>query len=216
MNLFKLNRSISLVLFLGMYFQCLSQENEFEEVQIGNQIWMTKNLNSEVFKNGDIILEAKSLEEWNLAFENKQPAWCYYKNKKGSGEEYGKLYNYFAVIDTRGLAPEGWHIPSIDEWNVFIDSISENGLILSIFEGNDQNEDIGFNAFFAGCRDNALNFIDKDQWTYWWTAVDGGAISCNVLSVQPSYYPMFVDVKSGISAISWEDGFSVRCVKNSE
>jgi uncharacterized protein (TIGR02145 family) len=162
MNLFKLNRSISLVLFLGMYFQCLSQVNEFEEVQIGNQIWMTKNLNLDVFSNGDIILEAKSLKEWNLAFENKQPAWCYYKNKKGSGKEYGKLYNYYAVIDTRGLAPEGWHIPSLDEWNQLIDSTNKNDYLTPIFEGNDGKDTIGFKALFSGCRDSIYNFVDKD------------------------------------------------------
>jgi uncharacterized protein (TIGR02145 family) len=193
-----------------------SQEFMYDEVHVGNQIWMSQNLNVECFQNGDKIIEVKSLDDWNIAIKNKQPAWCYYKNKKSFGEKYGKLYNYFAITDTRGLAPSGWHIPNLSEWNLFIDTVSESSLILSVFAENDVNNSIGFNAFFAGCRDNSINYIDIDQWTYWWTAVDESSSTCNVLSVQPSYFPMFVNVKSGISSISWEDGFSVRCLKNSE
>jgi uncharacterized protein (TIGR02145 family) len=81
------------------------------EIIIGKQIWMTENLNLDKFQNGDSIPEARTIEEWMNACENKQPAWCYYNNDSTNGEKYGKLYNLFAVIDSRGLAPEGWHIP---------------------------------------------------------------------------------------------------------
>jgi uncharacterized protein (TIGR02145 family) len=85
-------------------------------VKIGNQIWQSKNLDVETFKNGDVIPEAKSDEEWERAGENNEPAWCYYDNDSENGKKYGKLYNHFAVSDTRGLCPTGWHVPSDEEW----------------------------------------------------------------------------------------------------
>ena len=73
---------------------------------------MSKNLNVSRFRNGEIIFEAKTIEEWEKAGENKTPAWCYYNNNPTNGAKYGKLYNWYAVNDIRALAPKGWHIPS--------------------------------------------------------------------------------------------------------
>lgn len=100
-----------------------------DEVKIGNQVWMRKNLNLRAFKNGDIIPEAKTSEEWAKAGENKQPAWCYYDNDFANGEIYGILYNWYAVNDSRGLAPEGWHIPSKSEWELLLFTLSGEKVI---------------------------------------------------------------------------------------
>ncbi len=100
-----------------------------DEVKIGNQVWMRKNLNLRTFKNGDVIPEAKTPEEWTKAGENKQPAWCYYDNDFANGEIYGILYNWYAVNDSRGLAPEGWHIPSKSEWELLISTLSGEKVI---------------------------------------------------------------------------------------
>jgi len=81
----------------------------------------TKNLNVSTFRNGDPIPQAKTVEEWKKAGENQQPAWCYYDNDPADGEKYGKLYNWYAVDDTRGLAPKGWHVPSNAEWTILTD-----------------------------------------------------------------------------------------------
>jgi uncharacterized protein (TIGR02145 family) len=90
----------------------------YKTVVIGAQTWMAENLNVSTFRNGDNIPEAKTNEEWNTAGENGQPAWCYYDFDSNNGAEYGKLYNWFAVTDLRGLAPFGWHTPNLDEWNI--------------------------------------------------------------------------------------------------
>ena len=87
-----------------------------KEIKIGQQVWTTENLNVDKFRNGEIIPEAKTAAEWHKAGENKQAAWCYYNNDSSNGTKYGKLYNWYAVNDPRGLAPEGWHIPSDQEW----------------------------------------------------------------------------------------------------
>lgn len=86
------------------------------EIKIGNQIWMTNNLNTNKFRNGDIIKQAKSKEDWQKAKKNKEPAWCYYDNDTKNGVIYGKIYNFYAVNDKRELAPKGWHIASKNEF----------------------------------------------------------------------------------------------------
>ena len=89
-----------------------------QTVTIGSQTWTTKNLDVATFRNGDAIPQAKTDEEWKAAGRNKQPAWCYYENDPKNGTKYGKLYNWYAVNDARGLAPAGWHIPTDEEWTV--------------------------------------------------------------------------------------------------
>lgn len=76
---------------------------------------MTKNLNVNKFRNGDIIPQAKSNQEWKEAYNQQQPAWCYYNNDPANGDKYGKLYNWYTIIDKRGLAPYGYHIPTYEE-----------------------------------------------------------------------------------------------------
>ena len=93
----------------------------FKSGTIGTQVWMTKNLDVSIFRNGDVIPQASSDEAWKAAGENKQPAWCYYDNDPKNGAKYGKLYNWYAVNDPRGLAPEGYHIPTDAEWTVLTD-----------------------------------------------------------------------------------------------
>ena len=91
------------------------------EVKIGNQKWMSKNLDVSTFRNGIAIPEAKSKEEWSKAGENKTAAFCYYEYRSNNGKVYGKLYNWYAVNDSRGLAPKGYHIPSDEEWIIVTD-----------------------------------------------------------------------------------------------
>ena len=89
----------------------------YKTVKIGTQTWMAENLNVSTFRNGDAIPEVKTDAEWAQAFKEEKPAWCYYDNDPANGAKYGKLYNgYAVVIDPRGLAPAGFHIPSEVEW----------------------------------------------------------------------------------------------------
>jgi uncharacterized protein (TIGR02145 family) len=98
----------------------------YKTVVIGNQTWMAENLNVSTFRNGDSIPEAKTNEEWEKAGEEGKPAWCYYENDTSNGRIYGKLYNWYAVNDPRGLAPVGYHIPSDDEWRIIDDYLGND------------------------------------------------------------------------------------------
>lgn len=99
-----------------------------DTVRINNQVWMTENLAVDTFQNGDTILHAPSLEEWLEAAKKGIPAWCYYNNNPDLGKRFGRLYNWYAASDQRGIAPKGWRVPSskdIKELLAFL-SLSED------------------------------------------------------------------------------------------
>lgn len=116
---FRIQFCIAMFCALFVPFSVLAQSSS--EVKIGNQIWMSKNLDVSTFRNGEAIPEAKNWEEWRKAGTNKKAVWCYYENNPKNGKIYGKLYNWFAVNDPRGLAPKGYHIPSEGEWKILTD-----------------------------------------------------------------------------------------------
>ncbi|MBE0655820.1 MAG: fibrobacter succinogenes major paralogous domain-containing protein, partial [Bacteroidales bacterium] len=91
-----------------------------KSILLGTQEWMERNLDVVCFRNGDSLLHAQTAEDWISANERGEPAWCYLNNDPSTCDETGLLYNWFAVTDTRGLAPEGWQIPSDSDWSVLI------------------------------------------------------------------------------------------------
>ena len=93
-----------------------------QEIFIGSQIWST-NLDLNHFRNGDLIPEAKSDEDWNQAGEKHTPAWCYFNNDPDNNAIFGKLYNFYAVNDPRGLARLGWHIPNREEVSLLLSNL---------------------------------------------------------------------------------------------
>jgi uncharacterized protein (TIGR02145 family) len=86
---------------------------EYPSVTIGTQSWMTRNLDVSTYSNGEPIPHVTDTTKWSSL---KTGAWCYYNNDTALGSIYGKLYNWYAVNDPRGLAPKGWHVPTDDEW----------------------------------------------------------------------------------------------------
>ena len=98
--------------------------NVYPSVNIGAQTWMQKNLNVSKYKNGDIIPQVTNATQWAGLTTG---AWCWYNNDSATyAATYGKLYNWYAVNDPRGLAPEGWHVPSDGEWNKLVKFIDNN------------------------------------------------------------------------------------------
>jgi uncharacterized protein (TIGR02145 family) len=97
-----------------------------KSVTIGTQVWMVSNLNVSIFRNGVEIPEVQDKDAWSKAGDNKQPAWCYYDNDPKNGVKYGKLYNRYTVVDSNGLCPQGWHVPSGKEWETLVSYLGEN------------------------------------------------------------------------------------------
>lgn len=96
-----------------------SRENK--ELPFGKQIWDSKNLTVTKLRNGDPLIRCNSKEEWEQAMKNSQPAYSYYNFDEGLGEKFGFVYNYYTLIDARGLAPENYHIPTQADWKELAD-----------------------------------------------------------------------------------------------
>ena len=136
------------------------------EALINKRIWSTVNLNVTKFNNGDEIFEAKTTEEWNEASEKKIAAWCEPEFKSENGYEYGKLYNYYAISDKRGLVPDGFKIPDQKEWLAMIKYFEGEafaGKILksrSIWESPGEDK-YNFNALPVGFRYHWGEYSEK-------------------------------------------------------
>lgn len=189
--------------------------NQFKGVKIGNQIWMEKNLNVALFRNGDSIPYAKTAEEWEKAGKEQKPAWCYYNNDPANDSRYGKLYNWYAVNDPRGLAPAGWHIPSDKEWKQLTDFIGGDEAAgkkmksVSGWEvnGNGTNES-GFNGLPGGYRYDYGFFNYGGLFAVWW------ASPVEYTSFAWLYYQSYNFGNAFRYFPNRAFGFSVRCVKN--
>jgi uncharacterized protein (TIGR02145 family) len=96
-----------------------TDENCYETVTICGKEWMVRNLDVSTFRNGDPIPQAASLQDWGLG-GNK---WAYVSYDPATGPVYGKLYGGSVVLDPRGLAPAGWHIPTDEEWTALADCL---------------------------------------------------------------------------------------------
>lgn len=185
-----------------------------EDITIGNQIWMCKNLNVDKFLNGDNIPEAKTYEEWEKAGKNAKPAWCYFNNDPANGEKFGKLYNWYAVNDPRGLAPEGWRIPSYDDWYELANYLGNNeGLKMKSekwFHGTGNNES-GFSGLPSGQRDIYGRFNYINNVGFWWSSTEKGEDFAKLvyLSYTSDY---LVSPNVGEEMLKGQ-GLSVRCLK---
>ena len=196
-------------------------------VRIGSQIWMAENLNVDRYRNGDVIPEVKDYKE----LRNLQTgAWCYYDNDPNNGKKYGRLYNWYAVMDERGLAPEGWHIPSDAEWTILSENLggSKNaGTKMKSttgwnsydgetghWDGNGNNLS-GFNGLPCGyCfyLDGFTKFGNVSEW--WSTSENLGYLTDNV--VQNVWVRLLSYFFSNLSRTETNkvSCCSVRCVKD--
>ena len=91
------------------------QINQLSEITIGTQVWKTRNLDVTTYSNGDVIPQVSDATQWTSITTG---AWCYINNDPSTAVIYGKLYNWYAVNDPRGLAPNGWHVPNEQEWTI--------------------------------------------------------------------------------------------------
>jgi uncharacterized protein (TIGR02145 family) len=190
----------------------------FESVKIGNQTWMAENLNVATFRNGDSIPQARTDEEWKYAAKARKPAWCYYDNNIDYEAKYGKLYNWYAVNDPRGLAPEGWHVPTHKEWWELTDYLGGWKVSCTKLknkegwndEGNGTNES-GFSALPGGRRSayNQDSYIFKaiGYWGYWWSSTKFTNKYAKARSIHSNGTFQWLDWNNG-------EGMSVRCVKD--
>ncbi len=184
-------------------------------VNMGSQVWMTKNLDISTYRNGDPIRYASTPAEWQDASTKGEGAWCYYNNDPKNGAKYGKLYNWYAVKDPRVLAPIGYHIPSDAEWSVLTEYLG--GEEIAGFKmkstsgwsngGNGDNSS-GFNGLpGSGCNDSG-NFFDFPEAGYFWSSSE------NFAGYAWNRYLFNYNTRGTRDVGKKGNGFSVRCLRD--
>jgi uncharacterized protein (TIGR02145 family) len=169
-------------------------------IKIGSQVWTKKNLRVFKFRNGEHIPIVQDRDEW---YSKRSSAMCI---NPDNGECY---YNWYAVNDPRGLAPEGFHVPSDEEWEQLIDECSNKiaGFHLKSKKKWDGSNASGFSGLPAGFRDCDGAFYDLGDSGYWWSSspYGGGAIHRYLDSESSNVY----------RNLNYPDyGFSVRLIKD--
>ncbi len=157
--------------------------NVYHTVQIGSQIWMVENLKTTHYRNGDAISPINVSGSWDQLTAG---GYCSYDNNAANGEIYGKLYNFYAVEDSREIAPEGWHVPTREEYKTLLiylggsdvaggkmkEAGSEHWTTDLITDENTGTNESGFTALPGGWLTASGDFASQGYKAYFWT-IDG-------------------------------------------
>ncbi|MFC1512237.1 FISUMP domain-containing protein [Candidatus Latescibacterota bacterium] len=200
--------------------------NVYQTVRIGNQVWMAENLKVTHFRNGDPIQNVTDSTEWTGLTTS---AYCAYNNDETLVEVYGYLYNAFAVNDTQNIAPEGWHVPSDDEWKeleIFLGmthdqadtsgwrgelegaKLKEEGTAHWNPPNEEAYDNFGFTALPGGYRTSNDGFYGMGDNTNLWTSTEAinnrqwnRALNTNLTTINRRFFDK-------------RNGFSVRLIKD--
>lgn len=190
-----------------------SKKPMLPDVLIGTQTWKTKNLDVLTYRNGDTIPHVTDMAAWAALTTG---AWCYYNNDSSNNNIYGKLYNWYAVNDVRGLAPLGWHIPTKIEWTALIyflggDSLAGGKMKATTLWDSPNiaaTNQSGFTGYPGGYRKDYGAFDFTGKGGYWWFSNQHDLTTGVERSLDFSYeacYIYFYDKRYGMS---------VRCIKD--
>jgi uncharacterized protein (TIGR02145 family) len=184
--------------------------NVYNIIKIGNQEWLGRNLNVTHYNNGDNIVNALGTVD--------QGGWINYGNSIANGDVYGKLYNSYAVHDSRGLAPAGWHVATKDEWLEMINflgglgvaggKLKETGLGHWLTPNTDATDEYGFKALPGGYAGGTGSFIGN--YASFWT-------SSYIAEDTYSTYNFYLYYNNTTVEQDWDfggSGYSVRCVRD--
>jgi uncharacterized protein (TIGR02145 family) len=186
----------------------------YATVQIGDQCWFSENLRSDHYRNGEVILGNLDDATWSTTETGAQ---AYYSNEAGNLSEYGRLYNFFAVDDARGLCPSGWHVPYNAEYTTLTDFLGgasvaggpmkEAGTAHWNSPNTGATNSSGFTALCHGYRLVSGSFDSLLYRGYFWSSSPSGTNAWFRLL----YYDYAV---VGSNYINPRAGFAVRCARN--
>jgi len=194
--------------------------NVYNTLQIGTQTWMVEDLKVTHYRNGDPITNVTDSLAW---LDLTTGAYCWYRNVVNYKDTYGALYNWYAVTDTRNIAPTGWHIPTDPEWTILITylggeniaggKMKEVGLSHWIEPNIGAENSSGFTALPGGYRFyNFGQYSHRGDYSVWWSSSTSDSnndpdralsrdINTNNANALRSYYRKVT-------------GFSVRCIRD--
>ncbi|HJZ41652.1 MAG TPA: fibrobacter succinogenes major paralogous domain-containing protein [Bacteroidales bacterium] len=205
--------------------------NAYKTIKIGNQIWMAENLKTTKYRNGDLI-GTTTPATLDISGETTPKYQWAHGGNESNGTIYGRLYTWYAVIDSHNVCPAGWHVPSDAEWTILTDYLTNNGygyegsgsdIAKSLAAtsgwatdgiagtvGNDKasNNSSGFTALPSGSRARGGTFRTIGSSCSWWSSTETSPTNA---SSRGLYYD-FVIVSN--SSVNKHEGYSVRCLRD--
>lgn len=200
--------------------------NTYKTIQIGSQTWMAENLNTTKYRNGVSIQGITDNTEWS---NNNTGAYCSYNNNTSNDCPYGKLYNWYAAVNSNGICPTGWRVPDDADWNRLIKFIDQDadttcsacnqsstagGLMKSsdtsywLSPNTGGTNQSGFSGIGAGSKGATGIFEYKGSFGIWWSFTE-------VNTYQASLRRLYFQSNSiGREYTDKNYGFSIRCIKN--
>ena len=202
-------------------------ENEYNVVTIGTQIWLVENLKTTKFRNGDLIPNITAANTWGTT---TTPAWSDYSNSAANGTKYGHLYNWYAAVDAKNIAPEGWHVPTDAEWTTLTTYVSTHlgtsvnipkalasttdwaSHLLANALGNNTaiNNSTGFSVLPSGYRDGAGASNSITYYSFLWTTLE--------LNATTAWCRWFDYSTTTVIRVNGQkkSGYAIRCVKDTQ
>jgi len=190
--------------------------NTYGTVRIGNQVWMAENLKVTHYRDGTPITPVTDPGEWTALTTE---AYCIYNNNTSNElDTYGALYNWYAVTNGHNIAPEGWHVPTDDEWTTLTNHLGGAGVAGEKLKETGTNHwnspntgatnESGFTALPGGYRTNNGNYYVLGTYGYFWSATES--------SSSTAWYRILNYGDSDVGRVSQlkRFGFSVRCVRD--
>ncbi len=205
---------------INMYSYKVNNDNKiinvsFDAVLIGKQLWTTENLNLNI----DNFKKAENFEDWKNLFDCEQPSWCYYKFDDLNGHNYGKLYNWYALEILKKELPDGWRIPTEDDWKNLVNTLGNSKEAafklkseIGWFKNQNGNNLSKFGAkpggyIFENVR--LTNFFHEKTRGCWWSVNKNyWEVMCFQLSVNPENPMKYKSITRHYT------GLSVRLVKD--
>ena len=184
-------------------------------VPIGTQNWAGCNATVSVYNNGNTIPYVDNQFVWNSLTTG---AWCYYNDDPSTEATYGKLYNWYAVNDPRGLAPTGYHVATDAEWTILTDylggtnvaggKMKETGFCHWNAPNTDATNTSLFTGLPGGLRNDNGNYGNIGLYGYWWSSTEWDTYSARIRFLNFS-----ID-NAAIGFDSKRSGLSVRFIED--
>jgi uncharacterized protein (TIGR02145 family) len=190
--------------------------NVYKTISLGTQTWMSENLRTTKYRNGEAILEGTANSAWSIIGTS---SYCNYSNTKNNDTiaTFGRLYNWSAVSDSRNIAPSGWHVPTDAEWSTLITflgdvsvaggKLKELNLIHWATPNLGADNSTGFTALPSGERDNDGTFTGLGYLATWWSSSEYNGYGMY-------RYVYYNGPGEGVNFTFKGMGMAVRCVKD--
>ncbi len=192
--------------------------NIYNTVKIGGQWWMAENLKVTHYQNGDSIFHETGIIQWFMWSEG---VYCSYNNSTSNADTYGLLYNWYAVNDSRNIAPAGWHVPSDEEWQELVSTFSGDSIAggkikeASLLYWHNPNlfatNCSGFTALPGGGRWGIAD-AQLGEFAYFWSATE--SVFSGAWYYALHYTSPAIGRSDYSNVVSKKYGYSVRCVKD--